>query len=115
MASLLKIKLSASTSFKQIKVVASASAGTDIHTAHATATDEIWLWASNPDTVAYDLTLEYGGTTDPDDRIKIEIPAKSGLVPVMRGMPLTNSLVLKAFGSTANKILLSGFVNRITP
>jgi hypothetical protein len=108
-----KVKFSASTDFKQVKVVASASPGTTIHTAHATAQDEIWAWASNPDSVDYDLTVEWGGTTDPDDRKTFTVPAKS-VIPIVFGEILTNSLLMKAFGSAANKILINGFVNRLT-
>lgn len=105
--------LSGSTDGKQIKVAASATPGTTIHTANATAKDEIWLWASNPDTTDYDLTLEWGGTSNPDDLKKVNVPAKS-VIPLVSGEILTNSLVVKAFGSTGNKVLISGFVNRIT-
>lgn len=105
--------LSGSTDGRQIKVAASATPGTTIHTANATAKDEIWLWGSNPDTVDYDVTLEWGGTSNPDDLKKITVPAKS-VVPLVAGELLTNSLVVKAFGSTANKVLIGGFVNRIT-
>lgn len=113
MTTVSRLKLSGSTDFKQIKVAASSSPGTLIHAAHATDTDEIWLKASNPDTVPYVLTLEWGGTANPDDRITIEIPARSSFW-VVKGECLTNSLEVKAFGSTANKILIGGYVNRIT-
>jgi hypothetical protein len=107
------VKLSGSTDGKQIKVAASATPGTTIHTAHATALDEIWLWASNPDaTTPYDLTIEWGGTSSPDDQKVFTIPPKFD-VPIVKGLLLTNSLVVKAFGSSANKICISGFVNRI--
>ena len=41
MATFTKLKLSGSTDGKAIKVVQTATAGTTIHTAHATALDEI--------------------------------------------------------------------------
>lgn len=106
-------KLSGSTDFKQIKVAANSSPGTTIHAADASAIDEIWLKASNPDSSPYDLTIEWGGTGNPDDRMTIEIPAKSSFW-VVKGECLTNSLVVKAFAGTANKILIGGYVNRIT-
>ena len=53
-----------------IKVVATTTPGTTIHTAHATAMDEIHLWAWNSDSVDRLLTIEFGDTTDPDDLIE---------------------------------------------
>lgn len=113
MAAFSKVLLSGSTDGKQIKVVATATAGTTIHTAHATAQDEIWLWAVNSDTTARKLTVEWGEATAPDGNIEVTIPAESGYLMVVPGLVLTNSLVVKAFAATANVILINGYVNRI--
>lgn len=113
MATYAKNFLSASDNGRGIKVVATASAGTQIHAAHATAKDEIWLWATNTDTVDRDLTIQYGGTTSPDDNIKHTIPAGQQIL-VCAGLILSNSLVVRAFGSAANIINITGFVNRIS-
>lgn len=109
-----KVKLSGSTDGKMIKVVATATLGTTIHTAHATALDEVWLYAVNSDTANRKLTIEFGGATSPDCLIEITIPAESGLVCVVPGLLLTNSLVVTAFCATANVVMIGGFVNRIT-
>lgn len=109
-----KIILSGSTDGRPIKVVATATAGTTIHTAHATNKDEVWLWAMNTDTTARKLTIELGGTTSPDDLIEVTIAPESGLVLVIPGIPLTNSVVVRAFAATANVITIVGFVNRIS-
>lgn len=114
MATFSKVLLSGSTDGKQIKVVATATAGTTIHTAHATSKDEIWLWAVNSDTTARKLTIEWGEATAPDGNIEVTIPTESGYLLVVPGMVLTNSLVVKAFAATANVILINGYVNRIT-
>jgi len=114
MATYSKQLLSGSTDGRGVKVAASATPGTTIHTAHASAKDEIWLWATNTDSVARRLTLEVGGTTSPDDLIQRDIPANSGPILVCPGLVLTNSKVLRAFGAAANVITLHGFVNRIT-
>jgi hypothetical protein len=110
--------LSGSTDGKAIKVVATATAGTTIHTAVAGTTagtyDEIWLWAYNGNTADVTLTLEFGGATVPDQNIKINIPFKSGLIPLVPGLILQNSMVIKAFAATANVITIIGFVNTIT-
>lgn len=106
--------LSGSTHGRGIKVVATATAGTTIHTGQASATlsDIVTLYAYNSDTVARTLTLEWGGTTAPDDNIVMDIPAKgSGLIPVVIDLIIRNSLVVRAFCETANVVVLFGFVN----
>jgi hypothetical protein len=113
MATYTKTLLSGSTNGRQIKVAATATPGTTIHTAHATAYDEVWLWAVNSDTTARKLTIEYGGTTAPDDLIEVTVPAEGGLMLVVPGWVLTNSLVVKAFCASANVVTIGGFVNRI--
>jgi hypothetical protein len=57
--------------------------------------------------------VEFGGTGDAN-LIKATIPPGAGLVPVVEGLPLTNSLDVAAFADEANKINIFGFVNRIT-
>ena len=109
-----KVVLSGSTNGKQTKVVATATAGTTIHTAHATSLDEIWLWAVNSSTTAVKLTVEWGEATAPDGNIEVTIPGESGYLMVVPGLVLTNSLVVKAFAATANVILINGYVNRIS-
>lgn len=109
-----KVKLSGSTNGRNIEVVATSTLGTTIHAAHATAQDELYLWAVNNDTVERTLTIEFGGVTSTDDLIPITIPPKCGLVTVVPGIPLTGSVVVTAFASAANVINVSGFVNRIS-
>ncbi len=108
-----KVILSGSTNGKQIKVAATATAGTTIHTAHATALDEIWLWAVNSSTTAVKITVEWGEATAPDGNIEVTIPGESGYLMVVPGLVLTGSLVVKAFAGTANVLLVNGYVNRI--
>lgn len=113
-----RIALSGSTSGKQIKIVATATPGTTIHTATASATDtfdEVWLWAWNSDTVSREITIEYGSATAPDDNIKVTIAAKSGFTAIVQGLILQNSLVIRAFGAAANVLMVGGYVNRISP
>jgi hypothetical protein len=115
MATLSRVLLSGSTDGKGVDVAAtSIGSGTTIHTAHATSVDYIDLDAYNGDTVDRELTIGHGGTSDPDI-IKMTIPALSGLVPVCRRLPLTNSLVLKAAAAAANVVELRGSVTRRTP
>lgn len=114
MAAYSKLKLSGSTDGRLIKVVQTATLGTTVHTAHATALDEVWLWAVNSDTTDRKLTIEYGGATSPDNLIEQTIPAESGLVLVLPGLLITNSLVVTAFAASANVVMVGGYVNRIT-
>ena len=114
MATFSKQLLSGSTSGKQIKVAATATAGTTIHTAHATDLDEIWIYAVNSYASSVKLTIEYGEATAPDGNIEVTVLPEAGLVTIVPGLILTGSLVVKAFAGTANVIMLSGYVNRIT-
>lgn len=114
MATYTKLKLSGSTDGKGIKVVQTATAGDTIHTAHSSDLDEIWLWAVNSSTADVKLTIEWGEATAPDGNIEVTIPAEGGLILVVPGLILTNSLVVKAFAGTANVVIIHGFVNRIT-
>ncbi len=104
--------LSASTTGRPVKVVATATAGTTFHTADASAKDELWVWATNTDSVDRNLTIEFGGTTSPDDKILAIVPTGETVL-VLAGAILGNSLVAKAFASAANVVTLHGYVNRI--
>jgi hypothetical protein len=114
MAIFSKELLSGSTNGRLIKVAATATAGTTIHTAHATAEDEVWLYAVNSDTTDRKLTIEFGGTSSPDDLIEQTITAESGLILVVPGLVVTGSVVVRAFAATANVVMIGGYVNRIT-
>ncbi|MCL4712167.1 MAG: hypothetical protein KJZ73_13070 [Pseudorhodoplanes sp.] len=114
MATYSKVKLSGGTDGKNIKVVQTATAGTTIHTAHASDLDEIWLWAINTDSSDRKLTIEFGGTSAPDDLIEMTIPAEDGPYLIVPGFLLTNSSVVRAFAASANVVLINGYVNRIT-
>lgn len=114
MATFSKQLLSGCTNGRLVKVAATATAGTTIHTAHATAQDEIWLYAVNSDTTDRKLTIEFGGTSSPDDLIEQTITAESGLILVVPGLVLTGSVVVRAFAATANVVMVGGYVNRIT-
>ncbi len=118
MALVKKRKLSGSTDGKPIKVVATATTGTTIHTAVAGTTagtyDEVWLYAYNSDTVSRVLTIEFGGVTAPDQNIVLTLASKQGLQLVVPGLILQNTLLVTAFADAANVVILSGFVNTIT-
>lgn len=115
MATFSKIPLSASTNGKGILVAATATTGTTIHTAGSGTTnfDEVWLYAHNNSTTAVKLTIEYGSTIAADN-IEITIPGESGLVLIVPGLFLNNSLVVTAFAGTTNVITIHGYVNRVS-
>ena len=121
MSVLSKVVLSGSTDGRGILVVPTSTPGTLIHTAHATALDELWVWAL-ADTASTSLTIEYGGTTDGDVVLYGSIPrsyvVSSGVAAppalIIPGWLLTNSLVLRIFANVANDISIFGYVNRIT-
>lgn len=118
MASYSREKLSGSTNGKPVKVAATATAGTTVHTAIAGASgwDEVYVWVTNTSGSAVALTIEFGGTTDPDCLVckQLSIPANSAPIPVLTGQMLQNGLTVSAFASTANVLLLTGYVNRIS-
>jgi len=112
-----KLVFSGSTDGRGIKIVPTATAGTLIHTAHATKLDEIWLWVENSHSAAVTLTVEFGGATDPDDQIELLLPITAtneneGLIQVSPGLILTGSVVVRVFASVANVVKAFGYVNR---
>lgn len=114
MATITKEFFSGSTNGRGIKVVATATPGTQIHAAHATAKDEIFAWVTNTDTVEQKVTFEHGGVTAPDDNLTMSIPAGETLL-VIPGLILSGGLNLKAFcAGAANKLVVYGFANRIS-
>lgn len=115
MATITKVKLSGSTNGRNILVVATATAGTLLHTATSTANelDEIWLWAVNSDTTDRKLTIEFGGVTSPNDLVEYTVPAEDGMYMVIPGFVLDGGVVVRAFAASANVITVNGYVNRI--
>ena len=102
-----------------IKVAATATAGTAIHTASSTATtiDEIWLYAINTSASSVKLTIEWGQADAPDGNIEVTVQPEAGLVTIIPGLLLqgnASAKVVKAFAATTNVICIHGFVNRIT-
>jgi len=113
--SILKNKLSGSTNGKLIKVGATATPGTLIHTAVSGIADldEIWIYAVNISNAKVNLTIEWGGVTSPDDLVEVGIQGGEGFILVIPGAILNNSKVVRAFASNANVINILGWVNEI--
>lgn len=118
MATATKIKLSGSTDGKGIKVTTAAPLdGTDttIHTAVTGTTDYdlVTLFACNPSDTDRELYVGWGGTTDPDNLIRLTVPSRNGLVLVTADLPVQNGQVIVASAETANVIVVYGYVNRL--
>lgn len=111
------VLLSGSTSGRPIKVVATSTPGTLIHTAvsGSTSFDEISLWCQNTDSSDRKLTLELGGVTSPDDLIEITIPAESGLNLVLDALRMNGGVVVRAFAASGNVLTIVGNINRMVP
>lgn len=109
--------LSGSTNGRPIPVAATATAGTLLHTAVAgvNAFDEVYAWVTNTDTVAHQLTLEWGNAGTVGDHLvdTLTIPANSPPIPIATGQVLQNGLPVRAFADAASKLNITGFVNRI--
>jgi hypothetical protein len=103
---------SGSTHFRGTKIVATATAGTTIHTAQAstTLTDILTVLLYNSHTAPVRVTAEWGGTTAPDDNIAIDL-APGEFKPFVIDHGLRNSLVLKMFATVANVVTAFTDVN----
>ena len=115
-----KTLLSGSTGGMPIKVVATATTGTTIHSTGTSASiiDEVWLYATNTSDATVALTIEFGLTTAPDQNIIVGIPSKSGLSICVAGLTLVGTgsaaRTITAFASSANVINIVGYINRIS-
>jgi|TARA_R110000751_G_scaffold184579_1_gene290993 hypothetical protein len=115
------IPFSGSTQGQGVKVVATSTAGTLIHTTGTSATiiDRLSIWAYNGHSADVVLTIEFGGATVPDQNIVQTITTKTGLTLVVDGLILLGNgsaaLTVKGFAATGNVIVLSGYVMRVTP
>jgi hypothetical protein len=117
MATFSKLHLSGSTNGQPILVAATSGTGTTIHTAvtGTSSLDEIWLYAHNTSANPVKLTLQWGGTTAPNNDIEITIGSEgTGAVLIAPGWLLNNALLVRAFAATTNVINIVGYVNRIS-
>jgi hypothetical protein len=68
------------------------------------------------DSSARKLTVEWGGTSSPDDLIEITLPAEPGLVLIAPGLLIKGNatpLLVRAFAATADVVTIHGYANRI--
>jgi hypothetical protein len=102
--------LSGSTKGQPIKIVATATPGTTIHTVPAGEMHVVYLEANNDGTTAVDLTLEIvnGGTI---------VTQKLSVVPKDKvrifDTTVTDGIIIRAFAGTTNVCNITGHVNKI--
>jgi hypothetical protein len=118
MTTFAKTILSGSTDGKAILIASTSSPGTTIHTGSTTASTyhEVWCWVQNTDTTDRKVTIEWGGTTSPNDLIEFTPSAEGGLVLAIPGLVLkgnSTALVCRAFAATANVVTTHGYVHTI--
>jgi len=112
-----RIPISGCSNGRGIKITATTSGGANtIHTATSSSgvIDEVWLYCYNSGSTNLVLYLCLGGTTDPDDIVKITIPTQTGDILVLSGECFNGGVVIKAYAEEANYLVVKGFVNRIT-
>ena len=119
MANFTKLHLSGSVDGRNIRVVATATPGTTIHTATSStgsdSYDEVWIWAGSTSAAPINMTIQVSGISDEGDSINARVqPAYAGLTLVVPGLPYRNAVVLTATAATASRVNLSGYVNRIS-
>lgn len=110
--------LSASSGGRRIKITATGTPGTTVHTVTTTVgtVEDVYLDVMNNHTAAVDVHVEWGGTTDPDDVIHyFGVPAESsmrGAIPLHRGslVGAASPPVIKVWASVAGVITIGGDV-----
>ena len=118
MPSFIKTKLSGSTDGRHIKI--STTSPVTLHEAVLGTTDwdEVYLWAkcASADYLdAHDLTIELGGTTSPDDLIKITLGQMVGWKNIIPGIPFNGGVLIRAYSSSSSgsPVLFDGYINAV--
>lgn len=101
-----------------IPVAATAIAsGTLLHTAiNGTAAqfDEVYIWASNLDTVEHTITMAVGGVTVATQVMaSFTLPPNSPPIPLLTGLSLQGGVTVKVAADVTNVVNCFGHVNTI--
>lgn len=75
--------------------------------------DFLTVTAHNLDTLQHTLYLLWGGTTEPDDLIRIDLPPGLPVIVVIDADPLAGGLILKAYADTTSVISAGVRVDRL--
>lgn len=111
---IVKKPLSGGLDGRNIKIAATATPGTLLHTGPAVgAIDEVYLYALNTSASDVTLTVQWGGVTSPDDHVVVVIAPDQGAYLVVPGWVLLNEREIRAFASSADVVNVNGYVNRI--
>lgn len=108
---------SGSTDGLAINLTATTGGSTPIHTGSTSTAvfDEVYIFASHSATAMLTLLIEWGQSAR---TIKEEIPPRSGMYPVVMGLPLWGrsaaGTVISAYGSTSQVIDIYGYNIRVT-
>lgn len=118
MATYTKTILSGSTDGRGIKVAANSTPGTLIHTGPTSTAElhEVWLWVANSDSTNRKVTVQWGGTTSPDDLIEVTVAPECGLFALVPGLVIKGNatpLEVRVFCESLNVVVVTGFVNVI--
>ncbi len=105
-------KLSASTNGRAIKVVATASAGTLVHTTGGTESF-VTMDAYNSGTVEQVVVVQWGGTTSPDDHYVFRLPPGRAPVLLFDRKFIAGSLLIRVYSTTANVVIVGGYVEEV--
>ncbi len=117
--------LTGSTQGKPVKIVATSTPGTLVHTTDINSTNisRLYLWAINTQAAATAttvlVTVEFGDATAPDHNIIVPIPGQAGAVQIADGFPLTGSgaagATVRVFAATTAVINIVGYCLDVTP
>lgn len=114
-----KLILSASTDGKGIKIAATATAGTLVHTwpTNTATYHEVYLYAYNSSTtVNQDVTVEFGDATAPDSNIRTNVTIGSWLNLIVPWLLLKGNatpLTVKVFSTTTNVTIITWYYHLI--
>lgn len=112
-----KVALTGATNTLGIEVSAT-SVGTTIHTGHTTTSiiDEVWLYGQNNRTAAVTVWIQWGSTAT-SAQMAIDVAPQDGPQLLVPGLLLTGQsagLVISAFASASQAVMIYGYVNRIS-
>jgi hypothetical protein len=109
--SVVRRELTGTSGGKGIKI-SSTNSGVEIHTHDSTFDqsqfDELHLWAYNSHSSSVTVTLQWGGTTSPDNLIPIALQPGSYL-QIVCGQHIGGDLAVNAVASVADKIIVYGY------